>query len=141
MKLEDIPEKLRGGDWAYAFQCCGVEPVAKSYEDDAHLAYRQYNEPDVRKCIGYEGDAPEFTRADVVEIIACAEGENDGPSWIGVFKIKNGLYAFLEAGCDYTGWDCQSGGSATISDDLEHLIRFGVDEDSRKRLGLNGRAA
>lgn len=45
-----------------------------------------------------------FTREDVDEIIAMSDGENDGESWIGVFKLKDERYAYIEGSCDYTGW-------------------------------------
>jgi hypothetical protein len=46
----------------------------------------------------------EFTRDDVVRIVAMAEGENDGDAWIGVFELGDGRFACLRAWCDYTGW-------------------------------------
>lgn len=45
-----------------------------------------------------------FTREDVRRIIRMEEGCNDGDPWIGVFRLKDKRYAFLSAGCDYTGW-------------------------------------
>ena len=44
-------------------------------------------------------------REDVVEIIAIDDGENDEAKWLGLFKMKDGRYLALSAGCDYTGWD------------------------------------
>ncbi len=44
-------------------------------------------------------------RSDVEEIIALVNGENDGPDWVGVFKLKDGRYLVASGGCDYTGWD------------------------------------
>jgi len=46
----------------------------------------------------------EFTREDVSEIIAIEDGCNDEEEWVGVFKLKDGRYVSLRAGCDYTGW-------------------------------------
>lgn len=45
-----------------------------------------------------------FDREDVEEILYIEEGENDGDSWIGVFRLKDGRFACLRAWCDYTGW-------------------------------------
>lgn len=45
-----------------------------------------------------------FNMDDVAEIIASENGENDGASWVAVFALSDGRYAYLEAGCDYTGW-------------------------------------
>jgi len=41
---------------------------------------------------------------DVTEILALVEGENDGADWVGVFKLADGRYLSISAGCDYTGW-------------------------------------
>ena len=46
-----------------------------------------------------------FEREDVTCIVAIDDGENDGPEWIGVFALRDGRFAVLRAGCDYTGWD------------------------------------
>ena len=32
------------------------------------------------------------------------EGENDGANWIAVVRLKDGRFASIRAGCDYTGW-------------------------------------
>lgn len=121
-----LDERIRGYDWEHAFQCCGAA------EEDASC----FNDPNVNAAIGSNVDAAPFQRTDVAEVLATADGENDGPNWLGVFKLKDGRYAFLSAGCDYTGWDCQSGGHAIVSHDLGHLIQFGLGDTDRVRLGL-----
>jgi hypothetical protein len=66
---------------------------------------------DMRQDYNWDGEdtafsyAEGFTIDDVEEVIASANGEHDGDSWIAVFKLKDGKYAGLTAGCDYTGWD------------------------------------
>lgn len=77
----------------------------------------------------------QFNLSDVVEIIATDEGQNDGDTWIGVFELQGGRFGYVEAWCDYTGWDCQAGGSSDTFDTLEKLKRFGLTTDSRRRLG------
>lgn len=37
------------------------------------------------------------------------EGEHDGEEWIWEVVLANGDKWHIEAGCDYTGWDCRSG--------------------------------
>lgn len=54
---------------------------------------------------GYVGDVAPFAISDVAEVIAVADGENDGENWLGVFRLRDGRFAFVTAGCDYTGWD------------------------------------
>lgn len=106
-------ERLDDWDWEQAFTYADPTPV-----------------------LGEQINASAFAREDVMEIIAIDDGENDGPSWIGVFRLQDGRFAYLEAGCDYTGWDCQAGGSAQVATTLEKLVRFGVGEADRRRLEL-----
>lgn len=80
---------------------------------------------------GQEGLPVRYTTDDVVEILDFAEGDNDGPSWEIVFRARDGQYVYLTACCDYTGWDCQAGGSATRADTLNALLQFGIGYDSR----------
>lgn len=77
-----------------------------------------------------------FDREDVEEIISMSEGENDEENWIGVFKLKDGRFATIDAGCDYTGWDCQAWGVAEVAGSLEEIIRFGLSNEQRTRLNL-----
>jgi hypothetical protein len=77
-----------------------------------------------------------FTREDVAEIVAIVDGENDGDDWLGVFRLADGRFAALRAGCDYTGWGCQEGGNSDVAPSLEAIVQFGLKADERKRLGL-----
>jgi hypothetical protein len=80
-------------------------------------------------------DESVFGYDDIDEILGMSDGENDGPPWLLVLKLKDGRFAYIEAGCNYTGWDCQAGGTAHVADTLEQLIRFGLTEEARDRLG------
>lgn len=42
--------------------------------------------------------------ADIDAVLLLRDGENDGPSWCGLFHIKDGRYVWIDGGCDYTGW-------------------------------------
>ena len=102
-------------DWQKAFECCGKEHGPED-PDDWQTSYD--NEPGVSMTDGYKrevalakkqgvelpGDAW-FTREDVVEVLAIDDGENDEADWVGMFALADGRYAYVEAGCDYTGWD------------------------------------
>lgn len=48
---------------------------------------------------------PEFTEIKYLWMVQ--EGEKDEEQWIWRVNTDNGNY-FVVAGCDYTGWDCQS---------------------------------
>ena len=42
-------------------------------------------------------------------------GVNDEESWILIGRFSNNLYYFFDASCDYTGFDCQGGGTLAAS--------------------------
>lgn len=75
-----------------------------------------------------------FSRYDVKEILLAREGEPDGIPWIFVGKLYNGQYVHLEAGCDYTGWDCQASNFATVYPDYSSMLA-GVGDEVRDLLG------
>lgn len=77
-----------------------------------------------------------FTIDDIKFIIAYSVGENDAENWIAVVHLKDSRYAMVDAGCDYTGWDCRCWGTSAVAESLADIIRFGMDADKRKRLGL-----
>lgn len=77
-----------------------------------------------------------FSIDDVASIVKMDEGQNDGDSWLAVGTLRDGSYFFLTAWCDYTGWDCQSGGSSEIAGTLEDLIRWRLGDEDRQRLGF-----
>lgn len=77
-----------------------------------------------------------FTMDEVESVVASSEGENDGQNWLAVFNLKDGRFAYLEAGCDYTGWDCQADGQSWVRDNLEDLRRWDMPKTSRLRLNM-----
>lgn len=75
-----------------------------------------------------------FGRADVEHVFDQSEGERDGAKWLIAGVLKDGRFFFIEAGCDYTGWDCQANGTSWVSDTLGQLARFGLTDEARERL-------
>jgi hypothetical protein len=82
------------------------------------------------------GYADGFTISDIAKVHGASEGENDGDDWIIWGQLVNGVWFYLKAGCDNTGWDCQASGTSHTAPDKETLIRMGMDAGSRKRFGL-----
>lgn len=76
-------DEIRTGNWEEAFK------------------YARTPEPALP---GMDLDCSGFDREDVKEVLAHAEGENDGPNWIAVFLLKDHRFACLRAWCDFTGW-------------------------------------
>ena len=91
---------------------------------------------DWREAFKYATDGVEM--ADVVKVVASIDGENDGPSWQGVFKLKDGRFMYLSASCDYTGWGCQEGGSAECQPTLRRLVDSIPDNDLDRLPQLRG---
>ncbi len=119
-------KELEGYDWEMAFQYCGPPEGDASSHGDVRVS----------RVIDSLASTDPFQRTDVARVVALSEGENDGANWICVCELKDGRFAFVSAGCDYTGWDCQASGYAMVDTDLQHLIRLGLGDNDRTRLGL-----
>jgi hypothetical protein len=117
-------DRLNDYNWKEAFGAAGKEQGTELNEMPVVV---QFAEP---------VSTEPFDREDVVEIIAISDGENDGENWLGVFKLKDGRYAMIDAGCDYTGWGCREWGTAEVAGTLHEMVRFGLSDQQRRRLGL-----
>lgn len=85
------------------------------------------------RCEGFDGSAA-MDVADVATIHRWSEGENDGPPWLAVGELRDGRWFYLEASCDYTGWDCRASGRVIVGADEEQVKRMGCDNEARERL-------
>lgn len=72
--------------------------------------------------------------ADVVEIIAAVNGENDGEEWAGIFRLKDSRFLFATGWCDYSGWNCVSRNSLEVAGSLGALLAYGVSKIQLARL-------
>lgn len=77
------------------------------------------------------------SREDVDEIIAAVNGENDGDSWIGLFRLKDGRYLVATGWCDYTGWDCQASNNMFVASSYEDIVKYGLSKEEREILQLD----
>jgi hypothetical protein len=109
-----------------------LEAMREDYDWKEAFAYA--GKGNVSKSLGATCSDDGIDIGDVVRIIAESAGENDGPEWLMVFEAKDGRFGFLAAGCDYTGWDCQAGGSTVVADTLADLIQYGLTDEARERL-------
>ena len=46
-----------------------------------------------------------FKAEDVAEILKADQGCHDEADWLLIVRLKDGTFGWLNAGCDYTGWD------------------------------------
>lgn len=72
----------------------------------------------------------------VREVYHAVNGENDEADWVCLGQLRDGRWFVLNAGCDYTGWDCQAGGEAAIADTYDDAVRLGLTDEQRERLGI-----
>lgn len=82
---------------------------------------------DICACLEYNGQ--EYDVPDIEKVLAVHEGERDGDDWRWVLLLKDGRYAFLMGGCDYTGWDCQSWATTAFADTPEGAARFALGDN------------
>jgi hypothetical protein len=72
---------------------------------------------------------------DIAEVVRVYDGEGDYEDWLFVFKMKDGQWCFVSAGCDYTGWDCRAGGNFWLASSEEELVRDRIPQGDRRALG------
>lgn len=82
---------------------------------------------DLEACLQYHTD---IISDDVAEVLAVYEGWNDGDSWHWIVRLKDNTYAYITGWCDYTGWDCRSGGRAYRFTTVDALVAAGnIEQD------------
>lgn len=96
------------------------------------MKYKFLESYDWKEALGFAA----FKAEDILNIIAHDEGYNDGESWVLVAELNDGRFGYVDAWCDYTGWDCQSGGSSEITNTFEELQRWKLTSKIRRRLNL-----
>lgn len=64
---------------------------------------------------------------DIVSVLAQIPGEADGPDWSWLIELKDGKFALIQGGCDYTGWDCQSDATIRFADTAEEAAKLAED--------------
>lgn len=78
-----------------------------------------------------------FTLEDVANIHAEVPGHNDEDNWYWIIELKDGRFTLTSAWCDYTGWDCQSGGSSQIASTAEDAAKLAPEEEYGRTIQRN----
>ena len=99
-----------------------------NYYDDPTMEARGIDW-DLLACLQY--NPQDFTIEDIARVLAVYEGENDGNNWRWIIRLTDGRFVFLIGGCDYTGWDCQSGATSFIEADIAAALRHAKNRDLR----------
>jgi len=100
------------------------------YYDNDEEAKDKRIDSDLSSAIEYAiRDTAGFRFEDVALVLASVMGENDGPDYYWIIAMKDHTYAYITGGCDYTGWDCQAGGTVTIYPTLRQAIEAAPEKD------------
>lgn len=78
-------------------------------------------------CLQYN-EVP-FDLLQVKRVVAVVEGENDGANWHWVVELNDGRFAYLQGGCDYTGWDCKSWATTAFYKTAEEAVQGGAGQE------------
>jgi hypothetical protein len=113
--------ELEGSDWESAFSCASGQAQGSCSWSEV---------PDAAP--GSDVATAPFNREDVREVLGISEGENDERDWIVCGWLNDGRLFFLSAGCDYTGWDCQSSGRSYVAKTWAELLLV-IPNDDRER--------
>lgn len=105
------------------------------YYDHEEDAIERRIDGDLSYAVEYNDVAP-FRLEDVAYVLAALMGENDGPDYHWIVAMKDHTYAYVTGGCDYTGWDCQSGASAEIFISLREALSAAEKDASASIRGL-----
>jgi hypothetical protein len=78
-----------------------------------------------------------FLRQHVLSVFRAAveHGDYAETSIWAIVRLSDGSWGYLEAGCDTTGWDCQSYNVFEVADKLGELIPK-ISDRGRHKLGL-----
>lgn len=66
---------------------------------------------------------------DILTIHAEVAGHNDEDHWHWIIELKNGLFVWTDAWCDYTGWDCRSGGESQTASTAEDAALLAPEKE------------
>lgn len=91
---------------------------------------------DIRTIPGEDCSRHIFDIDDIVDVVASIHGEADEEDWLALVELEDGRFAFVSAGCAYSGWDAGRSGSVLVSWDKDKLISVGMSSEERLRMGL-----
>jgi len=125
----EVPDEITTTEW----NSLAVEQMLR--DDDWERAF-EYAECNILPAPPYSNiSLTSFTREDVKIIQHIREGEHEILTWICIGQLKDGRWFNLEAGCDYTGWDCQASGRTVVAADYDTLMRLGCNQETRRLFG------
>lgn len=136
-KTLDLAAIAKDYDWQHVFACANAGRYVAGYGEadaDGCDGYESNCDTTPKRVTGATCGEERFRLADVEVIFDARPGEDDGAEWLIAGVLKDGRFFFIDAGCDYTGWDCRGGGTSWVSDTLRRLHDFGLTDEAREHL-------
>lgn len=84
-------------------------------------------------------DGSGFVMADIVELAGYSVESPSGYSELDIDiygRLRDGRWFSFNAWCDTTGWDCQSGGDASVAATRADIECFGLTDGQRRLFGI-----
>lgn len=110
-----------------------MSPIYRLSKEESEKMEKRGIDYDLDACLEY--NPQDFTIFDIEKVLAIYEGEHDEEDWRWVIKVnkecaaKNGgRFVFLQGGCDYTGWDCQSWASSQFTKTAKAAAKLALGE-------------
>lgn len=125
---------LKDYDWCHVFACANDGRYRSEYTRAGEWDVEPNLSSKPSLVLDAKCSAETFWCEDVAAIFDSRPGEHDGAHWLIAGVLNDGRFFFIEAGCDYTGWGCQSSGSAWVSDSLRALYHHGMTDEAREVL-------
>lgn len=82
------------------------------------------------KALFEEGHGKGIEIGDVANVLALVPGWADGLAWHWIVRLKDGKYAYITGGCDYSGWGCQDWGTVGVADSIDQAINMASQEEN-----------
>ncbi len=90
---------------------------------------------DLEAYLSYNEDI--YKLEDIANIHAEVPGHNDEDSRYWVLELKDGRFVLTSAWCDYTGWDCQSGGDSQAAASAEEAAMLAPEKEYDREIRRN----
>lgn len=81
-----------------------------------------------------EANTDIFTVDDVYNIHAEIAGHNDEDYWYWILELRDKRIVLTSAWCDFTGWDCASGGESNVAENIEAAALLAPEIDKGRHI-------
>lgn len=123
----DLIERFKN-EWQHSDLHCNWDEgdiMAIIGPDDIDFMPQQTSEDGIDDVKAFWKDSESFYD-NLKEIFHFQTGQRDGDDWNVLGQFSNGVFFYITAWCDYTGFDCQSGVRVHCSRDLDLLKKMGI---------------